>query len=167
MNEQLQLLEAQPAHEDILWVMLYYAAHMEKDGETSLYAAKGHPYLDRYVAGWGRPGDYGVIAWRDGQAVGAAWSRIFRDEERTIGYIDDATPEIAVAVLPHIIGQGIGTELMQAYLVGVRKQCSQVALNVRADNPAYRLYQRLGFQTIAEVTNRVGTRSYNMLLVFA
>ncbi len=41
-----------------------------------------------------------------------------------------------------------------------------VALNVRADNPALKLYQRVGFQIIGEITNRVGTKSYNMLITF-
>jgi ribosomal protein S18 acetylase RimI-like enzyme len=37
-------------------------------------------------------------------------------------------------------------------------------LTVRANNPAYGLYQRLGFETMREIVNRVGTVSYEMHL---
>jgi ribosomal protein S18 acetylase RimI-like enzyme len=41
-------------------------------------------------------------------------------------------------------------------------------LSVRQDNPAVRLYERLGFrQHGAAFTNRVGTSSMTMLLRFA
>ena len=69
-------------------------------------------------------------------------------------------------MLPNYIGQGIGTQLMQAYLERAKTRFPAVALNVRADNPALRLYQRAGFEVIGEITNRVGTKSYNMVLRF-
>jgi hypothetical protein len=42
-------------------------------------------------------------------------------------------------------------------------------LSVRETNPAVRLYERLGFKLVpgSEKTNRVGTRSFNLLLELA
>lgn len=151
---------------DFLWVMLYYAARMEQDRVASLYAAKDDPMLANYVAGWGQPTDLGVIGSLGDVPVGAVWSRLLTGEKRTYGYVDDHTPELAAAVLPDYIGQGIGTQLLRAYLDRARAMFPAVALNVRADNPAFRLYQRAGFEVTSEIVNRVGTKSYMMLIRF-
>ena len=37
-----------------------------------------------------------------------------------------------------------------------------IVLSVRANNPARSLYERLGFTVVAEITNRVGSRSLIM-----
>ena len=98
--------------------------------------------------------------------VGAVWSRLLIGEHKTYGYVDDYTPELAAAVSPEYIGQGIGTTLLNAYLERTGKLFRAVTLNVRADNPAFRLYERAGFSVIGEIVNRVGTRSYTMLIKF-
>jgi ribosomal protein S18 acetylase RimI-like enzyme len=51
-------------------------------------------------------------------------------------------------------------EGLLALAVGLHRR---VTLNVRADNPAVRVYERLGFVTIDEIVNRVGTRSVKMV----
>lgn len=162
----LRISTARPGDEPFLWTMLYHAAHMEQDGATDPEAARGHTYLDRYVSGWGRPTDLGVIGYEHGEPVGAVWSRLLIGTDRTYGHIDDETPELAAAVLPTHLGRGVGTRLMSAYLDLARIQFPAVALNVRADNPALRLYQRAGFEIVGTIVNRVGTPSYNMLLRF-
>lgn len=152
--------------QDFLWVMLYYAAHMEHDRVASLYAAREHPFLARYASTWGRPTDLGVIGCDREAPVGAVWSRLLVGEHKTYGYVDDQTPELAAAVLPEYIGKGIGTQLLHAYLERASRLFRAVTLNVRADNPAVRLYERVGFNVIGEIVNRVGTKSYTMLITF-
>lgn len=51
-----------------------------------------------------------------------------------------------LAVSPRARGQGIGRELLQAVERDARDSgCCRVTLEVRADNPARRLYERFGF----------------------
>lgn len=166
MAMDITIAAAQPQDADVLWTMLYYAAQMAQDGATSPLAAHDHPYLRRYVAGWGAPSDVGVIGYAGGLPIGAVWSRLLIGDQKTCGYIDDVTPELAAAVLPAYIGKGVGTQLLQAYLAIAKDQFPAVALNVRAGNPAIRLYQRAGFVVKEAIVNRVGTTSYNMILVF-
>ena len=74
------------------------------------------------------------------------------------------TPELAVAVLPERVGTGAGTLLLQHLLEAVRGTRRNIVLSVRASNPAKRLYERLGFVTVASITNRVGSASFVMQL---
>jgi ribosomal protein S18 acetylase RimI-like enzyme len=157
-----------PEDEEILWLMLYHAAHVPEEGKT-LAETKTNAGLAKYVADWGRKGDLGFIAVEadTAHAVGAVWARLFSADDKAYSQTDDKTPELAIAVVPEYVGQGIGTLLMQHFLDEAAKHYPAVALNVRADNPALRLYQRLGFEVVGEFTNRVGTLSYDMRVFFA
>jgi ribosomal protein S18 acetylase RimI-like enzyme len=151
--------------EPFLWEMLYYAAHMEEDGETSPQAARNHPYLRRYVEGWKRETDMGCITLEPetNRPVGAAWIRLLIGDDKTFSYIDDVTPELAIAVLPDYVGKGVGTQLLSYMLEAAREKYAAVVLSVRANNPARRLYERMGFVVIGKATNRTGSESLNML----
>jgi ribosomal protein S18 acetylase RimI-like enzyme len=92
--------------------------------------------------------------------------RLLIGPEKTISYIDDATPELAIAVLPEYIGKGLGTQLLTHVLQAARHTFPAVVLSVRSTNPAKRLYEKLGFITVSTSTNRVGTKSFNMLARF-
>lgn len=156
-----------PKDEPFLWEMLYHAAHMAEDGAGSAQAAKNHPYLDKYARDWGRDGDLGFVALDlAGRPIGAAWVRLLRGEQRNYPQIDETIPELAIAVLPDYANQGIGTSLLSELAGAASGAYPAIVLSVRADNPARRLYERLGFVVVDEVVNRVGGRSFVMLLEF-
>lgn len=151
-----------------LWDMLYYAARMSEDGATSSDAARDDPRLNFYVKDWGRRGDRGLIAY-DPQSLrklGAAWIRFLTDDKSYYGYFDDQTPELAIAVLPEVMGQGVGSALLLNLIDKVRSEVPAIVLTVRNNNPAKNLYERFGFITVDEVINRVGTKSSKMVLKF-
>jgi ribosomal protein S18 acetylase RimI-like enzyme len=68
-------------------------------------------------------------------------------------------------VVPGREGQGIGSALLARLLAEVEGSAPAVSLSVRADNPARRLYARLGFVEVdgSEVGNRVGGTSLTMV----
>ena len=152
--------------EPFLWEMLYFAAHMDEDGEISPEAAKQNPDLVKYVNDWGRETDIGCIALepQSNQPIGAAWIRLLIANEKTTSYVDDVTPELAIAVMPEYLGCGVGTLLLQHLLEAAKQRYPRVVLSVRATNPAKRLYERMGFVVTGEIANRVGTPSLNMVV---
>jgi ribosomal protein S18 acetylase RimI-like enzyme len=146
-----------------LWQMLYYAAHMDESGE-SLESARANRDLWPYVADFGRPGDLGVIAIDpiSNANLGAAWIRTMPPNWPLYKFVDTGTPELAIAVAPAHSGRGVGSQMLAAVLASAAGIYPSVALSVRAHNPAKALYERMGFATVAEITNRVGGQSFIM-----
>ena len=107
--------------------------------------------VQRYVNGWGRPGDAAVIAIERTGPVGAAWYRLFPSSEPGYGFVDEQTPELSIAVVPSRRGHGFGGELMDALLARARADgYPAISLSVAKDSPAVQLYERYGFARVDE-----------------
>ena len=103
----------------------------------------------RYVSGWGRPGDAAVIAIDSGNRVGAAWFRLFPPQEAGYGFVDHATPELAIAVVPSRRGHGIGQELLEGLFKQARAEGFRtVSLSVEEGSPQVGFYERHGFRKL-------------------
>ncbi len=63
-----------------------------------------------------------VIALEGGFPVGAAWFRLFTRDEPGFGFVDEQTPEVAIAVVPSRRGRGIGSELLDALIEVAKEQ---------------------------------------------
>jgi ribosomal protein S18 acetylase RimI-like enzyme len=161
MDYQIRVLTA--TDESIVWEMLTYAAQ-----QPSIASTRELPFLARYAANWGRTGDLGYVATLNDAALGAAWLRLWVEEDKGFGYISDDIPELGLAVSPDYRGGGIGTQLLTQALEMARGKFSAVSLSVRSDNPVIRLYTRSGFVKVAgsEHPNRVETTSFTMLCKF-
>jgi GNAT superfamily N-acetyltransferase len=127
--------------------MLYAAVCWRPDGNYPPFEwAIAHPLLAMYHEGWGRPGDAGFVAEEDGRLVGAAWYRFFTEEVHGHGFVDEQTPELALAVAEGHRGRGLGRRLMEAIHERARGEgLGRMALSVEPDNYAKRLYESLGY----------------------
>ncbi len=86
------------------------------------------------------------------EPIGAAWWRWFSAADPGFGFVDEAVPEVSIGVLEDRRGQGIGTLLMQELIAAAgARGLAALSLSVESDNPAARLYRRLGFVAVGRV----------------
>jgi len=114
-----------------------------------------------YVKAWGRPGDTAMIALLDGFPVGAAWFRLFKVASAGYGFVDEQTPELAVAVVPNARGKGVGSALLGSLLDRARADgYDAVSLSVdRHNEGAIALYQQYGFGQVGETPDSLTLRA--------
>jgi ribosomal protein S18 acetylase RimI-like enzyme len=98
------------------------------------FTAQAAHYREHYAGA-----SYDVIEV-DGEAVGRFYVARWDDEIRVMD----------IALLPEHRGAGIGTSLLQDVLAEGARTDKKVSIHVEPHNPARRLYERLGFQPVAE-----------------
>ena len=132
-----------PIMEDFLYWAIFTQPN-EKLPERNIIF---NPNVFIYIENFGNDSDCGVIAEVDGQAIGAAWTRIIP----AYGHIDNQTPELAISVLPEYRSQGIGAVLMKKlFELLVERGYEKTSLAVQKQNPAVRFYLRLGYEVLEE-----------------
>ena len=143
--------------------MLYHALYIPEGSPPFPKEIVNQPDIAKYVFGWGQPGDIGFVAIDEasGRQIGAVWIRLFNSHNPGYGYVVEYIPELSIAVLPGYRDLGIGTQLLNHMLAKAAERYPGVSLSVTSENPAKRLYERLGFQ----VVNMKGA-SLTMLLDF-
>lgn len=139
-----------PSDQDILWELTYHAIWVPPSEPLPPRHIVQRAEIAQYVRGWGRAGDIGIAAEESGTVVGAAWARLLKAPPHGYGFVDNETPELTIALLPAYRGLGLGTRLLTTLLEAMRPHYNSLSLSVAPKNPARRLYQRLGFDTIAK-----------------
>jgi ribosomal protein S18 acetylase RimI-like enzyme len=141
-----------PEDYPLLAEFLYLAVYQRDPLQPIPLGVIDEPGVRIYVDAFGeRTHDLGLVAEADGRVIGAAWARVLDGEPRGYGYVDGATPELAISLLPDFRNRGIGTRLLRNLLGRLAAAgYTKTSLSVDRDNPATRLYARLGFATISE-----------------
>lgn len=140
---------------------LYQAIFIPEGIELPPRSIINDPRIFVYIKDFGiQSGDLGVVAEQNGQVIGAAWTRIIP----AFGHIDVDTPELAISVLPEFRGYGIGTRLLIKLFVVLRANgYVRTSLSVQKNNPAVRLYERLGYRITQEKRDHVGNEDFIMV----
>lgn len=132
--------------------MLYEAAAPIGKDRPAPEQLLSNPQVTAFVDQWGRPGDHGVIAEQTLDPVGAAWFRIFPDDDPEGGFVGGETPELLIALVPEHRGKGVGGLLLSALLDRAREEgATSIGCNVvRANLPAVALFRSRGFEVRRE-----------------
>ena len=103
------------------------------------------PRYAMYLAGWPRPGDFGLIA-EHGEPLGAAWYRTYTEASHGYGFISEDVPELSIAVIASRRHEGIGRRLLVDLIeASVAQGYAALSLSVNDGNPARGLYESVGF----------------------
>lgn len=150
-------LDEYPLLEEFLYQAIYVPKGFE--GEVPRSIIHDDPKCLAAFEGFGElSDDRALVAEGDGEVVGACWVRT-TDE---YGHIDGNTPSFSISVLEEHRGQGLGTVLMRRMLDELRNAgYARASLSVQKENPALRLYERLGFDIVGD-----GADETEWLMVF-
>ena len=122
--------------------MLFEAFYWDSESPRPPFEEFSSNLLDN----WGRDGDLAIIAEEDGQPAGAAWCRLWTDEDHSYGYVDAETAELGLAVDSKYRSRGIGRALLRELI----RRSPRLSLSVDPKNPARRLYESEGFVKTGE-----------------
>ncbi len=133
-----------PLIEDFLYEAIYVPEGFE--GEVPRSVIYDDPKCRAAFEGFGSlSDDRAVVAVAGGEVIGACWVRT-TDE---YGHIDNQTPSFSISLKKPYRGQGVGGAMMRTLL---GRLCAagyvRVSLSVQKENPALRLYERLGFRIV-------------------
>ncbi|MGN6742788.1 MAG: GNAT family N-acetyltransferase [Amnibacterium sp.] len=108
------------------------------------------PSVHRYIRGWRRPGDGGVVAVdAHGAPVGACWYRVLPKRDAGYGWVGPGVPELTLGVRPLHRAQGLGRRLLAAACEQAAAAGHQrISLSVERANFARRLYTSEGFVVV-------------------
>lgn len=152
MESQIEFVIRPAVVEDEPFLRLagYDAAFPPGFDRPSFADALGIAELSHYVDGWPRPGDLGVVAEQGDRPVGAAWCRLFPADDPGYGWVDTDTPEIVIAIVDGLRGQGVGRALLRALAGAARAEgYERLCLSVSQDNPgAVALYLTEGYRVV-------------------
>lgn len=130
--------------------MVVEAANWRQGGTRPRHEVIGGPDYRRYVAGWMRPGDAGLVAVDETEApIGAAWYRVLARDDAGFGFIGTGVPELIIGVRPIWRAHGVGRALLQGLcrLAGEHGH-ARLSLSVERDNFARTLYRSEGFAIV-------------------
>jgi ribosomal protein S18 acetylase RimI-like enzyme len=135
--------------------MLVEAANWNANSARPRVAVLADPNTTRYITGWQRPSDRGLIAEdSEGSPVGACWFRLFPQNKPGYGFVAAGVPEITLGVSPIWRAQGVGRALLRETIALAGEQGYQrLSLSVERGNHAQKLYQSEGFKVVASGTN--------------
>lgn len=148
-NIQPKIRKLQQHEEGVLRELFYHAIFMPEDADPLPASIVDHPDLVKYHQEWGREGDLALVAESEGKIVGAAWCRLWKNEEKGYGYIADNIPELSMAVIPEYRSKGVGTALLAKLFLAVKEAgLNALSISVEKRNRAANLYLRLGFAIV-------------------
>lgn len=130
--------------------MLVEAANTPSHPGRSRADTLADPAVSRYVDGWPRSSDLGVVAAESGgRAVGAAWLRFFPEAEPAYGFVRADIPELAIGVVADQRGHGVGRALLRELAHTARERgLEHISLSVERANPAAVLYHAEGYRVV-------------------
>ncbi len=125
--------------------MLVYAMRLHELNKT----LKDFPKLDIYTKHYGlSTKDLGLYALHNQTIAGAVWIRLLRAEDGASAFVDANTPVLNIGVKPEFRGMGIGSAMLEQFLLEAGVVFEQISVSVLKDSKAVNFYEKFGFEKI-------------------
>jgi RsiW-degrading membrane proteinase PrsW (M82 family)/GNAT superfamily N-acetyltransferase len=141
---------ANPGDLPFLTAMLAEAANWDGRRQFTPANISQDPSAWRYLDGWQRPTDFGVVSMDGITPTGAAWARFLTKADEGYGYVSDSIPELTLAVTRGARRRGLGTDLLAALIESARElDLPGLSLSVEDGNSgARKIYEKAGFTVV-------------------
>ncbi len=131
--------------------MLYEALFVPEGEKPYDRSVIDLPEISKYTDNWGMEGDFGIVIIDNEKLIGAIWGRLFNKNNKGYGFVDENTPELAMAIKGEYRNQGLGESLILRFLKFAKdKGYQNLSLSVDKRNRAFNFYKRLGFKIVDE-----------------
>ncbi len=152
MESQLEFKKIDNKNIGFLREMLFEALFVPEDKKPFPKSIIDSPEISKYIKNWDNSDDFGLIAHFNKELIGAIWGRLFIESNKGYGFIDINTPELTMAIKDKYRNQGIGTKLLEEFIILARsKGHKNLSLSVDKRNKAVSFYQRAGFEIVDEL----------------
>jgi ribosomal protein S18 acetylase RimI-like enzyme len=129
--------------------MLYEAIFVPEGEKPFLKSIIDLPEISKYIENWGDNGDFGLIIQYNNQPVGAIWCRLYTEDHKGYGFVDNETPEVSIALKADFRNRGFGTQMMeQTFMLAKENGYKALSLSVDKRNRAANFYKRMGFEIV-------------------
>lgn len=140
LNPTLYFLRS--SEQKITTDMLHFAMRLDELNKT----LKDFPELNIYDRFYGlTTRDLGLYALHENKIAGAVWIRQLKAQDGAKGFIDADTPILNIAVKPEFRAQGIGTAMLEQFLLEAGVLFEQISVSVVKDSYALKFYEKFGF----------------------
>ena len=115
--------------------------------------------LTEAVGQWNEPAQQKIVQ----QAVADSGTSILREAEADVGWLQvEETRHVVqlkqIFLLPAARNRGLGTSFLTWMKERADRKRKDLTLDVMTNNPALRLYERLGFKAISTANNKITMR---------
>ena len=115
--------------------------------------------LTEALGQWNEPAQHKIVA----QAVADSGTSILRQDQADVGWLQVEESRHVVQLkqlflLPAVRNRGLGTGFLTWMKERADRKRKDLTLDVMSNNPALRLYERLGFKTISTADNKITMR---------
>lgn len=133
---------------EMLFEAFFWDQNMERPDYKDFFRI---PEINKLLTGWGREGDKLTILKNKQEYIGAAWYRLWTEENHSYGFIDSKTPELGMGVKSNYRSKGIGRKLLRELINGAKMDGFRaLSLSVDPNNFARLLYESEGFIKVGE-----------------
>lgn len=132
---------------EMLYEAIYFVDETQKLPKSIIF----EPHLSKYFENFGRDGDFAFVLTVENDLVGAIWSRLFSETDKSYGFVDEETPEFSMAIKEDYRNKGFGSRLIEKLFEKLKtKGFGKVSLSVDKRNRAVNLYRKFGFETVSD-----------------